>query len=274
MAEQHKKELKGIWIPIHIWECPDITPVQKMMLAEIWHLSRNGKGCTASNSYFANLFGVKPRTIQRYIEGLRDSGLIEIHYFDHEDVGTRREMMPTQQLHMPYATELSPGGDDRTDIGGDDRTDTHRIYNREYSKSNTKVLLTGGFSVKDWVNREYVSAYRTYTDQDPTLNGIVYGSGKRLFADIAARLKLDQKKDPQQVYNTATKLVHHFYRYLGDIMPYRDAESYPTLATMTNTNVLNDLWQHYTGGIKAIKNSSGQAEVSDDFSSFAKDNKL
>lgn len=52
-----ERAFKGVWIPANIWLSKNITLQEKVFLAEIDSLD-NKDGCYASNSYFANFFGL------------------------------------------------------------------------------------------------------------------------------------------------------------------------------------------------------------------------
>lgn len=51
-------EFKGLWISREILEAQDLNLIEKCFLAVIVSLSTNGQKCTASNAYFARLFGI------------------------------------------------------------------------------------------------------------------------------------------------------------------------------------------------------------------------
>ena len=63
------KEFKGIWIPREILELNNIGTMDKMVLSVILGLSKNN-GCTASNRYFADLFGISKTRVSIIITNL------------------------------------------------------------------------------------------------------------------------------------------------------------------------------------------------------------
>ncbi|WP_297093978.1 helix-turn-helix domain-containing protein [uncultured Draconibacterium sp.] len=64
-------EFRGIWISKEIMEMPDLNLIEKCMLAVIVSLSSNGQKCTASNAYFAKLFGLTKKRISAILNDLR-----------------------------------------------------------------------------------------------------------------------------------------------------------------------------------------------------------
>ena len=75
--EELQREFKGIWIPADIWLSKELSIQEKVMLAEISSFEKNGK-CFASNSYFAEFFGLSKSRVSSIISSLADKKLIEI----------------------------------------------------------------------------------------------------------------------------------------------------------------------------------------------------
>ena len=72
-----ERGFKGIWIPKEIWLNKELSPTEKILLAEIDSLD-NGNGCYASNEYFAKFFDLTVRRIQQYLKRLTEIGYISI----------------------------------------------------------------------------------------------------------------------------------------------------------------------------------------------------
>jgi hypothetical protein len=66
----YNKDFTGLWIPKEIWDMEDLNLTEKNVLALIYSLSATGKGCTASNYYFANLFGLTKKHASVIINSL------------------------------------------------------------------------------------------------------------------------------------------------------------------------------------------------------------
>jgi len=69
------KEFKGIWIPKEILELKDIGTTEKMVLSTILALD-NGKGCTANNRYFADMFYISRTRVSLIIKNLFNKSYI------------------------------------------------------------------------------------------------------------------------------------------------------------------------------------------------------
>ena len=80
--EKFLRDFKGIWIPKEIWLANDINFQEKLLWAEIDRLDKEGPGCTASNKYFAKIFGLSETMISVYISDLKRKGYVYEQKFD------------------------------------------------------------------------------------------------------------------------------------------------------------------------------------------------
>ena len=74
--------VKGIWIPIEIWEAEDLSWNEKFVLMEIDSYTQKGKECYISNRYIADRLGVSERTAREYLSHLIDAGYVKLVKFD------------------------------------------------------------------------------------------------------------------------------------------------------------------------------------------------
>ena len=82
----------------------------KLLYAEISALTDQRGYCYASNRYFAELYGVGVRTVQRYLDALKNAGLIRIA--DGEGGSDQRKIFAgINPLAAEPATEMSPPHD-------------------------------------------------------------------------------------------------------------------------------------------------------------------
>lgn len=72
------RQCKGFWIPIEIYDHPDLSFMEIFLLSNIYHLEDKEKGgCYATNKYLATLLKVEERTIRKGLQHLRELNLIE-----------------------------------------------------------------------------------------------------------------------------------------------------------------------------------------------------
>ena len=85
-----KRDFKGVWIPKEVWFNKEITPLEKMFLAEIDSLdSSEQMGCFAANSHFAEMFDMSEGRAANIISSLRVRGFVVTVFFDGRQRGLR-----------------------------------------------------------------------------------------------------------------------------------------------------------------------------------------
>ena len=60
--------------------CPDLSPQEKLLFAEITALSNKDGYCIAGNPYFSKLYSLSESTISRQVKHLEDLGFITVTY--------------------------------------------------------------------------------------------------------------------------------------------------------------------------------------------------
>ncbi len=76
--EEPKMRCTGVFIPVEVLTCQEISPNEKLLLSFIDALyNEDFGGCFASNTYLARLLNLKEDTISKCITNLRSIGLIE-----------------------------------------------------------------------------------------------------------------------------------------------------------------------------------------------------
>lgn len=97
-----KRDFKGIWIPASIWERPDLSGTERVLLAEVFSLSSRDEGCTATNKYFSQFFHVSERTVSGAIASLVAKGLLKADAFD----GRRRVLRVSPEVRAAGSQNL------------------------------------------------------------------------------------------------------------------------------------------------------------------------
>lgn len=271
----NKVKIKGIWIPIHIWQMNELTVNERVLLTEIWHLedTENKKGCVASNAFFAEkILNCSVRTVQNYLEKLRRMELIIVKLKPDKKKGTTREIFVSDRFLVDDRKLRTTTRDERDFMGGGESLFTGGMkpaspieYNREYN--NVPSVHT--FTVKEWVNKIYTKIYEAKSGTRPHLTPQVYGAGKRLFEQIQSRFQVP-KGDAGVVFKHATRVAMFFYDNVEDIMPYSKDVSegiMPPLQTMTSNAVMDSLFQRFDGRAREkqahVTQASSEAEETD-----------
>jgi len=154
-------ERKGVWIPAAIWDYPDLSLQQKLILCEINSLDQNGE-CFAKNAYFAEFLGLSITRISRIISALDQLGYIKIHlHFQGKHV-TKRTISVVRQVDS--SIDLTPCGNAQTPCEnahppcGNDKginTITNTIYNSTLAPLNFD-------QVNDYAIQEGLTSVNTF----------------------------------------------------------------------------------------------------------------
>ena len=89
------------YVPEHFLSRKDLSYLDKLIYIRIVGFCRNDKynnTCFASNGYFANLFGVKPKAISVTIRKLKDLDLINVKYIRNENLVKQRSITLTSNV--------------------------------------------------------------------------------------------------------------------------------------------------------------------------------
>ena len=74
--------VKGIWVPIEIWQAEDLSWNEKILLMEVDSFTKKDRECYISNRYIADMFGVSERTASEYLTHLINAGYVRLVKFD------------------------------------------------------------------------------------------------------------------------------------------------------------------------------------------------
>jgi hypothetical protein len=74
--------IKGIWIPIEIWEAEDLSWNEKILLMEIDSFTTKGKDCFISDERVANMLNTSTRNASRMMTNLIEKGYVIRTKFD------------------------------------------------------------------------------------------------------------------------------------------------------------------------------------------------
>lgn len=105
---------KGVWIPAKYWLDENLSAMEMLMLVEIDSLDQD-QGCFASNSHFADFFGLTPGRCSQLIKSLQSKGYIEIEYQKEGKLIKRRVIRVVNKLNTPVnklkgGSKFSKGG--------------------------------------------------------------------------------------------------------------------------------------------------------------------
>lgn len=130
---ENNRQVKGIWIPIEIWECKDLSWNEKILLLEIDSYTTKEKDCYISNEYISNLLGVTETSANKILSSLIKKGYVVKTSFD----GRRRYVKSALSFRARQGCSEEQG---RVAPNGNiPKEDTNTInYKKEIDKSISK----------------------------------------------------------------------------------------------------------------------------------------
>jgi len=156
-------------IPAGIRYSKELSPSAKLLYGELTALANQEGYSWATNDYYAELYGVEPRTIQRWLAALKRLGYIQVKKHIKENSQEVRHIYindtPAQE---GGATKKTPQGGDIKDTPPYDKKDTHNntVGN---STDTTTMNSSRPASLKNLKKdcREYFEAtYKSQKGQD------------------------------------------------------------------------------------------------------------
>ena len=97
------------YVPEQFLSRKDLSYLDKLIYIRIVGFCRNNNynnTCFASNGYFANLFGVKPKAIFVTIKKLKDLGLINVKYIKNENLVKQRSITLTSNVWNQISNDV------------------------------------------------------------------------------------------------------------------------------------------------------------------------
>lgn len=148
-----ERQVKGIWIPIEIWESKELTWNEKILFLEIDSFTSKEKDCYFSNEYIAKLLGVTENSANRILSSLISKGYVIKTAFD----GRRRFIKTAYSYDKADYSQMNKQ---------DNQESVSSLNNREYipNTSNNTDNLKEDTNVskkeKDFLFEECWKLYR------------------------------------------------------------------------------------------------------------------
>lgn len=179
--------VKGIWIPIEIWQDRSLSWNEKILLMEIDSFTSKGHGCYFSNNYIAELLGVTDRCARKYISHLKDVGYLREVSFD----GRRRYLESTISFQAEWNNCSGQGGSSVPHTDNNEYINNNSLYKRgssHFQKPSLEAI------------REYCSSRGNNVDAEQFFN--FYESkgwvvGKSPMKDWKAAIRTWEKREKE-----------------------------------------------------------------------------
>lgn len=147
--------VKGIWIPIEIWEAQDLSWNEKILLMEIDSFTSQGKDCFISDEYISDLLKINVTNANKTMSSLIKKGYVRRARFD----GRRRfveTMLIFSRAGLSQMTEQTCQKRQHTDINIPNNSSSKNINKnkKDVRFDFKKSLLEIGVSpqvAEDWL---------------------------------------------------------------------------------------------------------------------------
>ena len=137
---QEKREFTGVFVPAHIWVSRELSPAEKMILAEIEALSKRNGWCDASRAHFAEWLGIDETNVSKCFTKLEKLGFLQ----QQQNPGFRtRRRVVNDRFYTDSGVYNLHGGGVKTTRGG--VLILHPKYKKKYKlkeKKKYKAPLT------------------------------------------------------------------------------------------------------------------------------------
>lgn len=135
------------YVPEHILACHELSYLDKLVYIRIIGFCRNDNNnniCFASNGYFANLFGVKPKAISVAIGKLKRMNLINVTYVKDKNLVRQRNITLIGNIWSHISNGNSLNTDDIITQNGKDNSKYNNKINNIISYDTDGVMLWNG----------------------------------------------------------------------------------------------------------------------------------
>ena len=179
--------VKGIWIPIEIWQDRTLSWNEKILLMEIDSFTSRGHECYISNEYIAELLGVTDRCARKYLSHLKDVGYLREVRFD----GRKRYVESTISFRAEWNDCSGQGGAFVPHTDNNEYINNNSLYkkgNSHFQKPSLEAI------------REYCSSRGNNVDAEQFFN--FYESkgwvvGKSPMKDWKAAIRTWEKREKE-----------------------------------------------------------------------------
>ena len=141
MSKEEPKPSYYANIPADVRYDEELRPNEKLLYGEITALCNKLGYCWANNSYFADLYNVKNRTVKRWVSNLEKQGHV-VREVDNE-TGNKRKIYLPEAYRKKKTRDNNVTGCDNNVTGSNPVTPTGSKDERSKKTSNTTVNNTG-----------------------------------------------------------------------------------------------------------------------------------
>jgi hypothetical protein len=194
---EQQKQFTGVWLPKQILEDKDLTPLEKMLYAEV----SSFEDCFASNAFFAERYGVSERHISNSLNKLIQLGFIIKVSFD-----GRKRIIRAKHIDSLMQTGTKPEGRVEVEFYADPKQSSTIDNNIDNNIDNTNKLVLGetpkygkpeiNKAFDDWEQYTGIKISSKITNNRRACNNLL----KKYTADELSRLIMGVAKSQEDKY--------------------------------------------------------------------------
>ena len=126
-------------IPADVRYDKNLTSSEKLFYGEITCLTHSTGYCWASNSYFADLYGVKPNAVTNWVTNLKKHGYISVRYeMDGKQIKRRIIKLNNSSQYIDNGIQSNDGGSQYIDEGYSIKGEDNNTSNNNIKDNNIK----------------------------------------------------------------------------------------------------------------------------------------
>lgn len=244
---ENNRQVKGIWIPIEIWECKDLSWNEKILFAEIDSYTSKDKDCYISNEYIANLLGVAETSANKILSSLIQKGYVIKTAFD----GRRRFVKSALHIEARQGCSLEQG---RVVVSGNILLeDTGIDYYKKESKEDKSSFKKDADFLDDLPKEDKPKRQPKAIKQSNWRGD--YDEYKAIVDNVCDELMKDEKRKKRvlQLYPSADyeRTVIKWYQYWGSEQGWNNKKK----GTSNSINMFNTFDKTYTYSIVNVNNA-------------------
>lgn len=211
-------------IPANVRYDKNLSSSEKLLYGEITALATKEGYCWASNHYFAELFGVDPRTVKRWFNALNKAGYVEIEWI----YGERKDFVQRKvYIHeLPREDEKVTRSGQKTDKPSDNNVTKNNTsinntrINKDHMSTCAKVDSIPYKKIIEYLNQKADKKFKTTASKHKTFIKARWNEGNRLedFKKVIDLKTAEWKDDPKmnKYLRPSTLFSNKFDNYLNE----------------------------------------------------------
>jgi DNA-binding Lrp family transcriptional regulator len=204
-----ERQFEGVWIPKEIYLNKDLTPTEKMLLAEIRSFSKNGT-CFASNEHFSEFLGISKGHVSKLLTKLNKLGLITVELIykkDSKEVDKRVVTPISFNEYTPTPARVDP-------LLAEEYTPTHSGLDPLLVDEQDKIQVTNTIKVQVKKNKKINKKNSDSSEFESEFESLWAKYPKKLGKDKALLSYIKARKSGKYTFNDIKNGLNKYIDYI------------------------------------------------------------